>query len=273
MLVIREIQCKSILTKSGISDYSVNCYRGCMHGCVYCYARYMIRFTGHTEPWGQFVDIKVNAVEALQRELKRAKRGNVFMSSACDGWQQIERKYRLSRRCLSLLLEHGFKVSILTKSANVQDDLDILRGANADLGFTLTTLDSSLSRGIEPMASLSKHRIQVLEKAEKMGIKVWAFLGPFLPFITDTEENLSALFEALSRIDLSHIYVDKLNIRSGVWSSVKAFINKFRPNLVGQYSRILYVEEERELYCQRLRELVSSCADKYGLLHKTKIAF
>lgn len=273
MLVIREIQCKSVLTKSGISDYSVNCYRGCMHACVYCYARYMIRFTGHTESWGQFVDIKVNAPEVLKKELKKEKKGNVFMSSVCDGWQQIERKYRLSRSCLSLLLEHGFNVSILTKSENIQDDLDILQGANADLGFTITTLNSSLSRSIEPFASSSRRRIRVLEEAEKRGIKVWAFLGPFLPFITDTEENLNTLFEALSKIGLSHIYVDKLNIRSGVWQSVRDFISKTQPNLIRVYSRILFDEQERELYRQRLKDLVSSCADRYGLLHKTKIVF
>ena len=153
MLSIKEVECKSILTKSKISNYAINCYTGCLHACVYCYARYMKRFTGHTEPWGKFVDVKINAVDTLKKEIKRVKQGAVFMSSACDGWQQLERKYRLSRGCLNILLENGFHVSILTKSSIIRDDLNILEGTNAELGFTLTTMDNSLCRKIEPGAS------------------------------------------------------------------------------------------------------------------------
>jgi len=89
-VVVRETACKTILNRSGISDYCLNCYTGCARGCVYCYARFMQRFHPHPEPWGQFVDVKVNAVEVLERQLRRARRGEVFVSSACDGWQPIE---------------------------------------------------------------------------------------------------------------------------------------------------------------------------------------
>ena len=78
-MIIKEINCKSILTKSGIEavDYALNPYVGCGHGCVYCYATFMKRFTGHTEEWGTFVDVKVNAAEVLARQMKRARRGNI----------------------------------------------------------------------------------------------------------------------------------------------------------------------------------------------------
>ena len=94
MATQREIQAKSILTKSGLSDYAVNCYAGCLHNCVYCYARYMRKWSGHTEPWGQYLDVKINAAELVAREVTRKKPGAVFFSSACDGWQPAERKYR-----------------------------------------------------------------------------------------------------------------------------------------------------------------------------------
>src|ERR1039458_7036393 len=83
-VIVRETVCESILNRSGLSDYSLNCYTGCTHACVYCYARFMQRFHPHDEPWGAFVDVKVNAVEVLKRQLRRAEAGTVFVSSACD---------------------------------------------------------------------------------------------------------------------------------------------------------------------------------------------
>ena len=73
-VIVRETVCKSILNRSGLSDYSLNCYTGCTHACVYCYARFMQRFHPHDEPWGAFVDVKVNAVEVLKRQLRGPSR-------------------------------------------------------------------------------------------------------------------------------------------------------------------------------------------------------
>jgi len=111
--IVRETVCKTILNRSGLSDYSLNCHTGCTHACVYCYARFMQRFHPHDEPWGAFVDVKVNAVEVLKRQLRRAEPGTVFVSSACDGWQPVEAEWRLTRRCCELLLERGFRVHVL----------------------------------------------------------------------------------------------------------------------------------------------------------------
>jgi hypothetical protein len=103
-LVVRETVCKTILNRGSISDYTLNCYTGCSHGCVYCYARFMQRFHPHDEAWGKFVDVKINAVEVLKRQLRRLLPGDVFVSSACDGWQPVEAQYGLTRRCCELLL-------------------------------------------------------------------------------------------------------------------------------------------------------------------------
>ena len=88
----------------------------------------MQRFHPHDEPWGAFVDVKINAVEVLKRQLRRAAPGEVFMSSACDGWQPIEAQCRLTRRCCELLLERGFQLNVLTKSTLVLRDIDLFRG-------------------------------------------------------------------------------------------------------------------------------------------------
>ncbi|HOG47104.1 MAG TPA: radical SAM protein, partial [Anaerolineae bacterium] len=111
-MAVREIQAKSMLQKSGLpgAQYVVNPYVGCVHGCVYCYARFMKRFTGHNEPWGRFLDARVNAPELLRRELARRRaplEGAVFLSSVTDPYQPPEARYRLTRGVREALLDHG----------------------------------------------------------------------------------------------------------------------------------------------------------------------
>lgn len=129
-IFVKEIECKSILCKSGLADYALNCYTGCQHGCLYCYARFMGRFTGNTLQWGSFVYVKSNALDVLKKQVRKAKKGNVFISSVCDGWQPLEGKYKLTRQCLEVLLEDNFPVTILTKSTLIARDLDILSRKN-----------------------------------------------------------------------------------------------------------------------------------------------
>jgi len=233
----------------------------------------MKKFTEHTEAWGKFVDVKINSADVLQKQIQKAKPDSVFMSSACDGWQQIERKYRLSRKCLSMLLEHGFSVSILTKNANIRDDFDIIQGADVKLGFTLTAMDDGLCRQIEPRASLTSERIRAIKEAEKKGIRTWAFLGPFMPFLSDSEENLDALFGAVSELNLENILVDHLNPKSGIWQSIKGFLGENYPYLIGFYGKMLYDNSERKIYSDGLRKLIERKADKYRLTNKLNVIF
>src|SRR5512142_2558689 len=124
-MIVKEIRAKAILSKSRIQDWALNAYVGCAHDCAYCYARFMKRFTGHAEPWGTFVDVKVNAVELLEREVGRKKKGAVWISGVCDAYQPLEERYRLTRRCLEILVDHGWPVRVQTKSPLVLRDLDI----------------------------------------------------------------------------------------------------------------------------------------------------
>src|SRR5574341_2424391 len=111
------IESRSILSKTGISgfDYVINCYRGCSFGCLHCYASFMKKFTGHKEKWGDFVDVKVNSVELLKKELKRINKGRVFLSSVTDPYLPIEAKFKLTRGALQCFIDTDFEISILTK--------------------------------------------------------------------------------------------------------------------------------------------------------------
>jgi DNA repair photolyase len=115
-MIVRRIEARAILSKSQIHDYTLNAYVGCAHRCAYCYARFMKRFTGHLEPWGEFVDVKVNAVERQLGEVRRKRPGTVWISGVCDAYQPLEREWRLTGRCLEILIDQGWPVTVQTKS-------------------------------------------------------------------------------------------------------------------------------------------------------------
>ena len=182
--IIKEVRAKSILSRSGIEgiSYTVNPYTGCSHGCLYCYATFMKKYTGHTEPWGEFVDAKINAPLLLAKQLPRAARGNVIVSSVTDPYQHTEAKYALTRGCLVALLKHDFPVKILTKSPLVVRDMDVIGQFSAiEVGLTVTTDDDRIRQIFEPKAPSIEERLRALRTIHERGIRTYAFIGPVLP--------------------------------------------------------------------------------------------
>ncbi|MBI5074467.1 MAG: radical SAM protein [Nitrospirae bacterium] len=205
--IIREIQAKSILSKSGIpgADYCINAYVGCAHACIYCYATFMKKYTGHAEAWGSFVDVKVNAAELLRKQLSKAKRGHVMVSSVTDAYQPVELKYRLTRQCLEILQAHQFPVGILTKSPLVLRDLDIIkRFDEIEVGLTISTDDEKMRKIFEPGAPPIEARISTLRTLKERGVKTYAFVGPMLPM------NPEVLAEKIGRYTDS-ILISRMN--------------------------------------------------------------
>ena len=183
-MILREILSKTLLTKTAISglDYCINPYVGCGHGCRYCYASFMKRFTGHLEPWGEFVDVKVNAPQVLRRQVGRAKQGRVSLSTVTDPYQPIEKRYQITRRCLEALLEYQFPVSLLTRSSLCLRDIDLFkRFKTIDVGLSITTHDEAMRKIFEPHAPSLVTRIETLKTLRKEKIATYAFIGPMLP--------------------------------------------------------------------------------------------
>ncbi len=210
-MIVKEVQAKSILNKSKIFDYCLNPYTGCQTSCRYCYARlFMRRYSGHKEPWGEFVDVKVNAPALLRKQIQKAKKGTVWISSVCDPYQPLEAKYKLTRRCLQELLEKQFPVNIQTKSKLALRDLDLFEQFEViDVGFTTTTDDERLAKLFEPMASPVKDRIDALQRIHEAGIRTFAFIGPLLP------GNPEKLVERLEgKVD--YVYIDRMNYVSTI---------------------------------------------------------
>src|SRR5512137_1386139 len=190
-MIVREINVKSILSRSQIYEYAVNPYVGCQHSCTYCYARFMKRFTGHKEPWGQFVDVKVNAPDLLRKQVLKKKKGTVWVSGVCDPYQPLEGKYKLTRQCLEILAENDWPVAIQTRSPLVLRDLDVIRKAkDFEVGFSVTTADDGIRRLFEPSAPPIRERIRALQELHLAGIRTYAMIAPMLPGAEDLPDLL-----------------------------------------------------------------------------------
>jgi DNA repair photolyase len=273
-LRLREVTVRSILSPSRLADYCLNPYAGCEHGCVYCYARFATRFSHPNDEWGSFVDIRTNAPRLIEREAARKRPGKVVISSVSDGWQPQEQKYRLTRQCLEVLLDHNYAVFIQTKSALVQRDFDLIEGhSNVEFGMTITTVEPKVAKLFEPRASPPDVRIQVLSKASGMGVRTFAFLGPLLPHISDRGKALTDLLEVVAEINPNYFLVDRLNPRYGIWRTVSATLSKYDPELIPEYRKILYDRQTRDWYTLKLRQRITDQAKQQGLVSKMRLCF
>jgi DNA repair photolyase len=209
-LIVKEIQAKSILSSSKIYPYVVNPYTGCQHGCTYCYARFMKRVTGHKEPWGEFVDVKINAPELLGKEIKKKKRARVWVSGVCDPYQPLEATYQLTRQCLEILVRNHWPVIIQTRSPLVLRDIDIIREAeDIEVGLSITTADDEIRKLFEPSAPPIPERVQALDELHNAGIRTYAMIAPVLP----GAEGLAALL----RGKIDYVIIDRMNYHYADW--------------------------------------------------------
>lgn len=255
---IAEKTCKTALSKSGLSyDYTINPYTGCLHGCVYCYANFMRRFSGHLQdPWGSFVDVKVNLLEILAKELPRRPAGSVWLSSVCDPYQQVEAKYKLTRGVIELISSYRkYSVSILTKNALILRDLDLLTRIKQrlDIGFTITTFNPKAQPIFEPNASPLEDRLDALRKLNSEGFDTWVFIAPMLPFVT--EDTLEKGLKDLAETGVKKLMTDRYNARGMIINQTIRAYEHWNPTM----------------HLQEIRQLLWKGEEYYDMLDK-KIA-
>lgn len=222
---LREIKVKTILSRSQIYEYTLNPYVGCFYACVYCYARFMKIFSGHSERWGDFVDVKINAPELLRKEIEKKKLGRVWISGVCDPYQPLEKRYRLTRKCLEIFVEKGWPVTIQTKSPLVLRDLDLIKGAkDIEVGFTITTADDGIRRIFEPQAPTIESRINALKQIHNEGIRTFAMIAPVLPHCEGLVERLRLLVDYIIIDRMNYHYADWVYKRYGLeWAMTDGF--------------------------------------------------
>ena len=188
------VDAKGILTGSG-GHCGMNIYRGCTHGCIYCDSR--SRCYRFTHPF-EDIEVKRNAPELLEKELRSKRKKCIIGTGAMsDPYMHCEEELRLTRECLEIILKNDFGIAIQTKSDRILRDIDLLdeinRTAKCVVQMTLTTYDDDLCGILEPNVCNTKRRIEVLCEMQERGIPTVVWLTPVLPFINDTEENISAI--------------------------------------------------------------------------------
>jgi len=182
--------------KSILSPHNgMNIYRGCTHGCIYCDSRSKCYNMQHDF---EDIDVKINAPSLLEDALRRKRRRCMIgTGSMCDPYLPLELELGLMRNCLEIIERYGFGVSVLTKSDSVLRDLELLKRINEKaksvVQITLTTYDERLCSILEPHVASSIKRYETLKTLKENGIPTVVWLGPTLPFINDTPENLNGL--------------------------------------------------------------------------------
>ena len=260
-MIIREIQTKNPLTKSDlpVSDYSLNPYLGCEHGCKYCYACFMKRFTGHEEPWGSFVDVKYWK-PLIHPERYAGK--EVFLGSVTDPYQPAEEKYRRTRAVLEELRGSGVKLSIATKSDLVLRDLDLIQSfPEARVSWSINTLDEHFKDDMDKAVSIER-RLAAMKAFHDAGVRTTCFISPIFPGITDVPAIIQR-----AKDDCNLIWLENLNLRGTFKPVILQYIREKRPELEPLY-RDIYQKGSRG-YWQALDEALRAYCEGLGLPYVT----
>jgi DNA repair photolyase len=214
-----EISCKTALSKSRLAGlkYALNPYRGCGHGCKYCYAPNVLHIPRNE--WGKWVRVKINMPNLLAHELKEKEKGVMGIGTVTDPYQPAEKDYKLTRYSLEQILKADWPISLQTKSDLVLRDLDLLkRFSQVEVGITITTLNDKHRKLLEPNAPSIKKRLFALRKLSKEGIRTYIFFGPAYPSIS--LEEVPSLTNTFIKTGAKELVVDRLNLKPGIWENI-----------------------------------------------------
>ena len=253
-ILIRDIETKNIMTKSTlpVGGYSVNPYVGCTHGCKYCYASFMKRFTGHTEPWGTFLDVKHWPVIKNPQKYKGQR---VVIGSVTDGYLPQEAQFRNTRKLLEQLKNSGAELLICTKSDLVLRDLDLLKEmGKVTVSWSINTLEEAFQADMDNAVSVER-RLDAMKQVYDAGIRTVCFISPVFPGITDFE----AIFHRVKeQCDL--VWLENLNLRGAFKQEILDYIKSKYPQLATLY-HVIYTEGDRS-YFRELEERARRLAEE-----------
>lgn len=260
-MIIREIETKNVITKSNlpVGDYSVNPYVGCTHACKYCYACFMKRFTGHTEPWGDFLDVK--HWPEIKNPAKYAGK-ELFIGSVTDPYLPQEEQYGRTRALLMQLKGSGAKISIATKSDLILRDLDLIKSfPEASVSWSINTLDEDFQSDMDNAVPI-KRRLAAMEAFYRAGVRTTCFISPIFPGITDIE---AIIHRAKGQCNL--IWLENLNLRGSYKAVIMDYIQEKYPSLLPLY-REIYLGGNRS-YWELLDKKLQAYTAEIGLDYVT----
>ena len=255
-ILIRDVETKNIMTKSSlpVGGYSVNPYAGCTHGCRYCYASFMKRFTGHTEPWGAFLDVKHWPVI---RNPQKYKGQRVVIGSVTDGYLPQEEQFQNTRRLLEQLIGSGAEILICTKSDLVVRDIGLLKQlGKVTVSWSINTLDETFRKDMDKAVSVER-RLAAMKTVYDAGIRTVCFISPVFPGITD----FTAIFHRVkNQCDL--VWLENLNLRGGFKQDILNYIQEKYPDLLPLYEAI-YQKGDRSCFQELEKQAAQLAAENH----------
>ena len=258
-ILIKTVKTKNIMTKSTlpVGGYSVNPYIGCTHGCKYCYASFMKRFTGHDEPWGTFLDVKCWPEIKNPEKYKGQK---IVIGSVTDGYNPQEAYFKNTRHILEQLKGSDAEILICTKSDLVVRDLDLLKSlGKVTVSWSINTLDEKFREDMDCAVSIQR-RLAAMKQVYDAGIRTVCFISPVFPGITDFE----AIFEKVkNQCDL--VWLENLNLRGSFKQSIMNYIQDNYPDLVPLYNAIY--NKKNRTYFQLLEKKAEQMAKQNNCLY------
>ncbi|HEY7140871.1 MAG TPA: radical SAM protein [Methylomirabilota bacterium] len=253
--------------------WSANPYRGCVHGCHYCFARryhaYLDLDTG--EGFSGVILVKTNAVEVLRRELARPgwRRETVAVGTATDPYQPIEGRYRLTRGMLEALADARTPASVVTKGPMVIRDRDVLAAvrdrAGVSVCVSLTTLDADRWRRLEPGTAPPRQRLRAVAALAAAGIPVGVLLAPIVPGLTTDRENLEAVVRGAAEHGAGFLGAGVLHLEPGVREHFDGFLSAEAPGLLPLYRRLYPGTRAPAGVQQSLERTVAELRQRHGL--------
>ena len=250
--------------------WDVNVYRGCGHGCRYCFAQYSHDYLDSGDFFGE-IFVKRNIAEVLDRELSKKswKKTLVNLAGVTDSYQPAEAHYRLMPGVLKVLIKHRNPIVLTTKSSLILRDIDLVRElasvTSVSIGTSITMMDENLRRIIEPGASPANERFQVLKECKDAGCRVNILLTPVLPYLTDSIENMEEIYRLAASIGVNGISPWPLNLKGSTKRKFFSFLSFHFPALLADYRQLYTRWHVDALYENELRKQVMFLRQKYGI--------
>lgn len=268
------VKVKGILS----SKNGMNLYRGCSHGCIYCDSRSKCY---HMDYEFEDIEIKENAIELLENTLKhKRKKCMIGTGSMTDPYIPLEKELGNVRKALSLIYQYGYGFTVITKSNLIMRDIDLLKKINQKtkcvIQMTLTTYDEEVCKKIEPNVCTTAERFEVLKQMRDAGIPTVLWLTPILPFINDTEENISKILGMCIEAKVYGIicFGMGLTLRDGNREYFYKRLDCLYPRLKEKYmerfgNQYMVISPNNE----RLMQLFNKTCEQHGIVHDNKKIF
>ena len=271
----QEVACRSALNKvEGMPfEWTLNPYRGCTHGCHYCFARrYHTQFElGAGDEFSSVILVKANFVEVLRRELARAAWGRelVAFGTATDPYQPIEGRYKLTRRSLEVLCDARTPIGLITKGPMAVRDCDVLsdldRRARCTVYFSVPTVDEDAWRALEPGTAHPLQRLRAVRQLRDAGVNAGVLMSPIVPGLTSQPAKLERTIKAIADHGAAFFGANVLYLKEGTRTHFLTFLARDFPHLSEKYRRLYGGAYAPKPYAREVRAVIQMLQERHGV--------